>query len=127
MKERALCSVNAMVGRRVVVLGDGAVGLGPAAAREGDVVVVLFGGVVPFVLRPVEREDEEKCWRLVGECFVPGLMQGEAVEGAGLLAEGTFDRETDGSLRLKPSREEVEDPRLERKVGEHGVVAFEII
>jgi hypothetical protein len=125
MKERALCSVNAMVGRRVVVLGDGWVGLGPAAAREGDVVVVLFGGVVPFVLRPVERDDGGRCWRLVGECFVPGLMQGEAVERAGLLAKGTFDRDEGGSLRLKPSVED--DPRLERKVGEHGVVAFEII
>jgi hypothetical protein len=91
------------------------------------VVVVLFGGVVPFVLRPFEREEGGRCWRLVGECFVPGLMQGEAVERAGLLAEGTFDRERDGSLRLKPSGQEVEDPRLERKVGEHGVVAFEII
>jgi hypothetical protein len=52
-------------------------------------------------------------------------MQGEAVERAGLLAEGTFDRDEGGSLRLKPSVED--DPRLERKVGEHGVVAFEII
>ncbi|KAK4100676.1 HET-domain-containing protein [Parathielavia hyrcaniae] len=105
---------------------DGLVGLGPAATREGDVVVVLFGGVVPFVLRPAERADGRRGWRLVGECFVPGLMQGEAVERAGLLADGTFERGETGSLRLTPTPQGVPDPRLERKVGEHGVVAFEI-
>ncbi|KAH6651000.1 heterokaryon incompatibility protein-domain-containing protein [Chaetomium tenue] len=106
--------------------GEGREGLGPAAAREGDVVAVLFGGVVPFVLRPCEGEDGVRFWRLVGECFVPGLMQGEAVERAGLLAEGMFERDGGGALRLTPTPQGEEDPRLTRKVGEHGVVAFEI-
>ncbi|KAK3300137.1 heterokaryon incompatibility protein-domain-containing protein [Chaetomium fimeti] len=114
-------------GERVFVMEDGREGLGPAAAREGDVVVVLFGGVVPFVLRPCEGEEGGgRFWRLVGECFVPGLMQGEAVERAGLLAEGTFDRDEGGALRLTPTPQDEEDPRLTRKVGEHGIVAFEI-
>ena len=127
MRERALCAVNALAGRRVFLMGEkGMEGLGPAAAREGDVVAVLFGGVVPFVLRPCEGEDGGRFWRLVGECFVPGLMQGEAVEKAGLLAEGTFDRDEGGGLRLTPTPQDKEDPRLTRKVGEHGVVAFEI-
>ncbi|KAK4457256.1 heterokaryon incompatibility protein-domain-containing protein [Cladorrhinum samala] len=118
-------------------LGDGRVGLGPAAAREGDVVVVLFGAVVPFVLRAGCERDKfaetggggggpPKYWRLVGECFVPELMQGEAVEKAGLLAEGKFERYANGSLALAPPAQGESDPRLERKVGEHGVVAFEI-
>ncbi|KAK4042237.1 heterokaryon incompatibility protein-domain-containing protein [Parachaetomium inaequale] len=106
--------------------GEGKEGLGPAAAREGDVVAVLFGGVVPFVLRPCEGPEGKRFWRLVGECFVPGLMQGEAVERAGLLAEGTFDRDEGGALRLTPTPQGEPDPRLTRKVGEHGVVAFEI-
>ncbi|KAH6853516.1 heterokaryon incompatibility protein-domain-containing protein [Chaetomium sp. MPI-CAGE-AT-0009] len=101
MRERAL----------VFLMEDGREGLGPAAAREGDVVA---------------GEDGGRFWRLVGECFVPGLMQGEAVEKAGLLAEGTFDRDEDGALRLKPTPQDEEDPRLTRKVGEHGIVAFEI-
>lgn len=127
VRERALCAVNALAGRRVMVLADGKVGLGPAAAREGDAVVVLFGGVVPFVLRECEGPGGGKrWWRLVGECFVPGLMQGEAVEEAGLLAEGTFRRAGDGSLTLTPSRGDELDPRMGRKVGEHGVCAFEI-
>jgi hypothetical protein len=131
MRERALCAVNALAGRRVFLMdaAEGEMemeGLGPAAAREGDVVAVLFGGVVPFVLRPCEGPDGERFWRLVGECFVPGLMQGEAVERAGLLAEGTFDRDEDGALRLTPTPQGEADPRLTRKVGEHGIVAFEI-
>ncbi|EAQ93529.1 hypothetical protein CHGG_01764 [Chaetomium globosum CBS 148.51] len=96
--------------------GEGREGLGPAAAREGDVVAVLFGGVVPFVLRPCEGEDGVRFWRLVGECFVPGLMQGEAVEKAGLLAEGKFERDGAGALRLTPTPQGEEDPRLTRKV-----------
>jgi hypothetical protein len=81
---------------------------------------------MPFVLRPCEGEDGKRFWRLVGECFVPALMQGEAVEKAGLLAEGTFERDEGGGLRLTPTPQDKEDPRLTRKVGEHGVVAFEI-
>ncbi|KAK3319593.1 heterokaryon incompatibility protein-domain-containing protein [Cercophora scortea] len=132
VKERALCSFNTMVGRRVFTCADGKYyGLGPAAMREGDVVVVLFGGVVPFVLRRVGGEDgeeEEERWRLVGECFVPGLMQGEAVEAAGLLAPGTFERlGSRGALTIVPRVEEgEEDPRLHRRVGEFGVRAFAI-
>ncbi|KAK3690464.1 heterokaryon incompatibility protein-domain-containing protein [Podospora appendiculata] len=105
-------------------------GLGPAAMREGDVVVVLFGGVVPFVLRRVVDGDGEEGegWRLVGECFVPGLMQGEAVEAAGLLAPGTFERLGNGALTIVPMEagEADRDPRLHRKVGEFGVRAFAI-
>jgi len=129
MQERALCAMNAMADRKVFVFGeedDTKIGLGPAAMREGDVVVVLFGGVVPFVLRPCEDEDGSKFWKLVGECFVPELMQGEAVERAGLLVDGTFNRGERGALSLTPSGQGKEDPRTQRRVGECGVCAFEI-
>jgi hypothetical protein len=43
-------------------------------AQKGDVVCVLYGGDVPFVLRHMEDEN----WRMIGECYVDGLMQGEA-------------------------------------------------
>jgi hypothetical protein len=40
-----------------------------------NVVCVLFGGKMPFCLRPWGRH-----YRLVGECYVHGLMGGEAIE-----------------------------------------------
>jgi hypothetical protein len=43
--------------------------------RPGDLVVILFGSEVPFVLRPVGRFFE-----YVGECYVGGIMDGEFME-----------------------------------------------
>ena len=45
-------------------------------AQKGDVVCVLYGGAIPFVLRQMEDGD----WRMIGECYVDGLMQGEAMK-----------------------------------------------
>lgn len=127
--ERALCSMNAFLGRRVFRCEDGKLGLGPAAMRPGDVIVVLFGGIVPYVLRPLEGDgdggDAQK-WTFVGECIIPTIMQGQAVEEAGLLADGTYEREKDGTLRLKPVKQDEQDPRFHREVGKNGVERFEI-
>lgn len=50
-------------------------------------VVVLFGGWVPFVLRPV-RED---VFELVGAAYVHGIMDGEWVQATvGRGEYGTF-------------------------------------
>ncbi|CAG8942798.1 unnamed protein product [Penicillium salamii] len=54
--------------------------LGPGALEIGDVVCVLSGCKMPFCLRPMGS-----CYLLVGECYVHGLMKGEAV---GMLARG---------------------------------------
>jgi len=62
--------------RRVFVTQTGMLGLGPPATAEGDIVVVLFGGTVPFVLRP---DAEKQRYRLVGECYVHDVMDGQAV------------------------------------------------
>lgn len=52
----------------------GYMGLGSQAMKAGDVVVILAGGEVPFILR---RAGE--FFQLVGECYVHGIMNGEAV------------------------------------------------
>ncbi|ROW11613.1 hypothetical protein VMCG_01284 [Cytospora schulzeri] len=122
--ERALCSMNAFLGRRLFHCEDGKFGLGPAAMRPGDVVAVLFGGIVPYVLRPLD--DGGQKWAFIGECIVPMLMQGQAVEAVGLLAEGTYSRDEDGMLRLDPPEDPAGDARLHREVGKNGVMRFEI-
>lgn len=52
----------------------GYMGLGSQAMKPGDVVSILAGGEVPFILR---RAGE--FFQLVGECYVYGIMNGEAV------------------------------------------------
>ncbi|KAK1673270.1 heterokaryon incompatibility protein [Colletotrichum godetiae] len=55
--------------RRVIKTAEGFYGLAPACAREGDVVVMLYGGPVPFVLREIDDG-----WWLLGDCFIDPLM-----------------------------------------------------
>lgn len=52
----------------------GYVGLGPYFAQPGDLCVVFRGGFVPFIIRPGESDGK---FRLIGECYVHGIMRGE--------------------------------------------------
>jgi hypothetical protein len=51
-------------------------GLGPMTLEVGDIVCVLLGGNLPFILR---RQGNDE-YRLVGESYVHGLMDGEAIQ-----------------------------------------------
>ncbi|KAF2264863.1 hypothetical protein CC78DRAFT_580107 [Lojkania enalia] len=46
----------------------------PGIMEPGDIICVLFGGKQPFCLRPFGH-----VYRLVGECYVHGLMNGQAM------------------------------------------------
>ncbi|KAF2847297.1 hypothetical protein T440DRAFT_212182 [Plenodomus tracheiphilus IPT5] len=52
----------------------GTFGLGPECMRTGDIVVVLFGGETPYILRP--HGDE---YYFMGQAYVDEIMQGELV------------------------------------------------
>ncbi|OAL47211.1 hypothetical protein IQ07DRAFT_634187 [Pyrenochaeta sp. DS3sAY3a] len=73
--------------RRLFMALNGYLGLGPDNVREGDVAVVLAGGDVPYLLRPIQskatsNESNEPIvedYVLVGECYIEGLMEGQAV------------------------------------------------
>jgi hypothetical protein len=60
-------------------------GLCPEKAKEGDVVCVLFGSKVPYILRPfLSKSDEEDAsprqadyFTMVGGCYLHGYMKGE--------------------------------------------------
>ncbi|KAK5715378.1 hypothetical protein LTR15_010021 [Elasticomyces elasticus] len=73
--------------RRLFHTASGRHGLGPQAMRLGDIVAVLRGGRTLFVLRPLGEE-----FQLVGEAYVNGMMDGEAVYEAHArgIAEGIF-------------------------------------
>ncbi len=56
---------------------DGHMGIGSRKMQKGDDVFILFGGRIPYILRQVGDH-----FRLVGECYIHGLMNGE-VNGFG--------------------------------------------
>lgn len=66
------------LGRRLLMTKGERIGLAPAEAKVGDAVVVLLGAPVPHVVRKQDsmRRDMHT---LVGECYVYGVMGGEAL------------------------------------------------
>lgn len=63
--------------RRVFSTEQGDLGIAHEGARVGDEVVIVPGAAVPFVV----REIESGVYVLIGEAFVHGVMDGEALEG----------------------------------------------
>jgi hypothetical protein len=72
-----------LMGRDVFVTDNGYLVLGPRDARVNDLVCVLLGGQVPFVLRL-----ESGTFRLLGEGYVHGIMDGEAM---GIVGEEAYE------------------------------------
>ncbi|KAB5523881.1 heterokaryon incompatibility protein-domain-containing protein [Coniochaeta sp. 2T2.1] len=70
-------------GRALIVTSKGHFGLAPPCSKVGDVCSVFDGGIVPFLLRPIQSADMETQLRgdhrLLGEAYIHGVMQGEAV------------------------------------------------
>ena len=96
----AAFNVYAIVGRTLhyrwfYTTTQGYAGVCPCGTQPGDLIVVLFGGRVPFILRetPVEdlehsnwklrtgkRSSRRPCYQLIGETYLHGCMEGEDVE-----------------------------------------------
>ncbi|KAI9172584.1 Heterokaryon incompatibility protein [Paramyrothecium foliicola] len=55
---------------------DARIGLCPANACENDIVVILYGGEVPYLLRPADIDGH---FMFIGECYVHGIMDGIAL------------------------------------------------
>ncbi|PQE29702.1 Heterokaryon incompatibility protein [Rutstroemia sp. NJR-2017a WRK4] len=66
---------RAAMKRAFFVTEKGYMGLGPSSMVEGDLVYVLSGGQVPFILRPTISAEG---FALVGESYIHGIMDGEA-------------------------------------------------
>jgi hypothetical protein len=79
--------------RRFVVTEKGYIGWAPRHdVKVGDCVVLLSGGKVPYILRPVDSDkavahgpdsriadnsSKSKSWTFVGDAYIHGKMQGE--------------------------------------------------
>jgi hypothetical protein len=76
--------MNFCFGRSFFTMKGGYMGLGPNTLEEDDIVVLLYGGDVPYVLRP----RSEGGYVLVGEGYVHGVMLGELMPK---LAAGEYE------------------------------------
>lgn len=73
-----IARIKAIERRRFFVTQAGFMALGPAETQVGDKVVVIHGAHVPFVLR--KDVDGGGGHAVVGEVYVHGLMNGEALD-----------------------------------------------
>ena len=64
----------AFLHRKLILTRKGYLGLAAKHVQRGDVVTILKGGNVPIILR--EKKDR---YHLIGEAYIHGIMDGEAV------------------------------------------------
>lgn len=72
--------------RRIAITETGLLGMAACRARKGDVVCVLYGCSIPVLL----REGKEGRYEFIGECYVDGYMNGEALDRDRSLPEVEF-------------------------------------
>jgi hypothetical protein len=70
--------------RRLMTTAQGYLGLAPKRTVVGDSIFILFGCNVPLLLRPCGNG----AYKLIGECYVHGSMNGEAIA---LFERGYFE------------------------------------
>lgn len=64
-------------GRRFFATKGGLLGQASDKTRKGDLICILYGSKIPFVLRR-----NRLGYEIVGECYVNGIMRGEALQNA---------------------------------------------
>ena len=108
-------NINLMTkGRLLITTADGRLGLAPEGTEAGDRVCVVLGCDSPLILRPRDSLNHE----VVGECYMDGIMAGEALLGElprnWTLVEKYFRHHRESYLVFLDSDTEathVEDPR----------------
>ena len=76
-----LSLLQTLEGQRFFITNKGLIGIGPGNLRASDVIVIILGADMPFVL----RQRGNGFHQLIGVCYVHGIMNGEA------LRSGTRD------------------------------------
>lgn len=71
---------------RAVFMTEGYIGLGPAKVQPGDRICLLFGGTLPYVLRPLGGDE----FILLGSSYVHRMMNGEVYHKSNVEAHEQF-------------------------------------
>ncbi|KAH8707194.1 hypothetical protein GQ44DRAFT_777478 [Phaeosphaeriaceae sp. PMI808] len=58
-------------------ISSGMIGIGPKAMQQDDLLCILYGTAVPFVIRP---GSDGTGYILIGECYIYDVMLGDAVK-----------------------------------------------
>jgi hypothetical protein len=72
--------------RRFAVTRKGYLAIVPPLTKLGDIVCLVMGAEVPFIMRklPLHQSNEDyrdqQCYNLIGECYVHGIMDGEVLK-----------------------------------------------
>lgn len=132
--------------RALLLTSDGYVGLAPGMTVIGDELVLLFGCHKPLVVRlaitklsysqssnPTSPISHKQC-RLVGECFIDGMMDGEIILGdlphnvrSQMNADGLTSNPSGRYIDTKTKAVSEKDPRTEPflvKLAEKGVLGL---
>ncbi|CAF9926748.1 hypothetical protein IMSHALPRED_007032 [Imshaugia aleurites] len=102
--------------RSFIMTEEGYIGLAPKLTKPGDQVCILLGCTRPLVLRQTSGLQ----YQVVGECYVHGLMNGEAFLGSlpdNYQARFLYDQGSNGWYRAFLDKEtgntQYQDPRME--------------
>jgi len=75
LEEASWAFRTGMVRRNLGITKDGYIGAMPPGAQSGDVICVLFNCSLLVVLRKRARKE----YLFVGECYLHGFVDGEAI------------------------------------------------
>ena len=80
--------------RRLIITQHEALGLAPEESKKRDLICILYHCSVPVVLRKiVDPASNEEYYIFIGECYVHGIMDGEALKLARSRSEkGEIER-----------------------------------
>ena len=79
-------------GRKMIRTKMGWMGLSSTRVQVGDVVVLIYTGVTPLILRPFQTSTGQQGYRFVSDAFVHGMMDGQIFDllDQGLVREQWF-------------------------------------
>ncbi|KAI0470438.1 heterokaryon incompatibility protein-domain-containing protein [Xylariaceae sp. FL0804] len=100
------------------VTDQGYVGCARVRVLPGDTVAIVLGCSTPMVLRPVLVERDK--YEIIGECYVHGLMEGEALLGpvrrpwklVGERRSGSVHAYTPAFVNVETGEHSMVDPRM---------------
>ena len=82
-----LAQTTDLSGKRCVIRTrtNNCLGAAPTCAEPGDQIWLLYDARIPYVLRPYQIEEGRTSYRIIGQAWIHGIMNGEYFESHGTL------------------------------------------